>query len=140
MLALLLANFQLIFALMILFAGSYSANVLLGTFYNVAVIKDSFNKERFLLGLARGGVLLVGLALIVIVVSVLPEILASAGLVEIVAIAQDLSLLAIAGIIGTATVKYLKGAVLKLQKIIVGEDYPSEEEVDTPESEQDPTT
>ena len=123
MFVLLLANLQLFVGLLLLFAASFTANTILGTFYNITNLQEMFDKERFLTGIKRGGIVIVGLVLLIIIASLLPGMLEIAGLTQIVPIVSDLTVISIAGIIATATVKYAKGAVQKLYKIVLGEDY-----------------
>ena len=123
MFVLLLTNLQLFAGLLLIFLASFSANTLLGTFYNTTNLQEMFDRERFLTGVKRGGVVLAGLALLIVIVSLLPGILEIAGLTQIVPVASDLTVVSIAGIIASATIKYAKGAVQKLYKIVLGEDY-----------------
>ena len=124
MFSLLLTNLALFAGLLLLFIGSYAANILLGTFYNTSQLQQMFEKDRLMTGIKRGGVVLAGLVLLIVIISLLPGMLTVAGLTEIVPLVSDLTVVSIAGIIATATVKYTKGAIQKLYKIITGEDYP----------------
>lgn len=137
MLDLLIKNFGLIFSLMLLFIASFVGNTALGTFYNTSMLKEMFNKERLLNGLLRGGMVVLGLALMVVIISLLPGVLEAAGLVELVKVASSLSLVSIAGIIVAATIKYAKGMVEKLYKILTGEDYVEQLEESEAPAEED---
>lgn len=136
MFTLLMTNLQLFAALLLLFTGSYAANTLLGTFYNITLLKEMFERERFIQGLLRGGVLVIGLALVICIISLLPGILEVAGLTQLLSIVEDLTLLSVAGLIVSATVKYAKGAIQKLYRIIMGEEAPEEVKEIDPEEEE----
>lgn len=116
MLNTIITNIQIFGYLMLLFVGAYLSNILLGTFYNIKNLHEYFEKDIMLDGLKKGLCIIVSFILIIVVVGTLPEVAKLAGIQTDVV--SGVSLLSIATIIITASVKYLKDALTKLYKII----------------------
>lgn len=116
----LFSNLALIGALLVMFLCALSANTLFGVYYNVATLKESFKLDKLLLGLLRGAVVLVGVVGLIVVISLAPFILESAGLSDLTeAIINAISVIAIVGVILTATITYLIQALEKFKKILI---------------------
>lgn len=120
MFSILLGNLRLFGILALMFLGSLGANTLLGIFYNIRSIGCQFSKKKLLDGLLRGGVLLAATVLIVVIVSVLPELLTSLDIAVPGEIVESLSMFAIAGVIISATIRYLQDALKKFYAILNG--------------------
>jgi len=117
----LINNLQLIIILLAAYLISLGINTLLGIYYNVKQIKEEFSKEKLLNGLARGGIILVGGVLITVVVSLLPEILKQFGISAPDNLFEDLSIVAIAGVLVSSIATYLNDALRKFYSILRGD-------------------
>lgn len=120
MLNTLLPNLQIIGILLVAYAGALGVNTILGIYYNVDVIKQQFSWKKFWGGLVRGGILLVAAALITIIISCLPSVLESFGITAANDLFNGLSIGAIATVMLSCIVYYLKDALSKFYNIING--------------------
>lgn len=130
MLNTLLPNLQIIGILLITYAGALGVNTILGIYYNVDVIKQQFSWKKFWGGLVRGGILLVAAALITIIISCLPSVLESFGITAANDLFNGLSIGAIATVMLSCIVYYLKDALSKFYNIING-NKPQDEDTET---------
>lgn len=127
----LLQNLQLISILICAFLGAFGINVLLGIYYNLSAIKESFSREKLITGLIRGGIILVSGLAITVIISLLPEILSSFGINADSGLFENISVVAMAGVLASTIVRYLSDALKKFYAIL---SYHSEE---TPHSEEE---
>lgn len=133
----LIENLKMIAILMAMYIVSFGVNTLFGVYYNVNAIKEQFSKEKFLSGAAKGAIILVGSALMVVVVSLLPSLIEAFGITMETDLFEDISIAGIAGILLTMTARYLKDAFTKFYNILYkGVDA----EADTEEVEDTETT
>lgn len=129
-----LANLKVLSYLLLLFAGSYLANIVFGTFYNIKNLHEYFEKDIMIEGLKKGACLVIGFVLIIIILGVLPEIAKLAGVTSDVV--EGISIVSIASVIVSTSVKYLKDAIAKMYKIITNEEPKEENDVESNESEE----
>lgn len=120
-----LENLMLVGILVALYLGSLLLNTVLGTYNNVAQLKTEFSKEKMLAGLAKGGIVLVGALGISAMISVLPQVLEAFGVAADSVVAENISVAAIVGVMGSTIVRYVMDAVKKLYAIL---GYTKEEE------------
>jgi hypothetical protein len=118
MLLVLLENLRLMGILAILFILSFATNTILGTYYQVNLIKEQFSKEKLLKGLAKGGIILIAGLFITLSLSLLPFGLAEMGITLDEAILEGVSITAVCGVIATGIVHYLKDAITKFYSIL----------------------
>ena len=114
----LLQNLQLIGILILAYLGSLGINTLLGVYYNLNTLKESFSKEKLFTGLLRGGIVLLGGLAITVIISLLPEILAAFGVTTETSLFENLSVTAMAGILASTIVHYLSDALKKFYAIL----------------------
>lgn len=120
MLNCLLSNLQLIGILILMYVGSLGANTLLGMYNNINNLKESFSKEKLLNGIARGGIVLIGSLVITVIISLLPDVLKALGVQTEANLLDGVSIVAIAGVLASMIVRYLKDAVSKFYSILYG--------------------
>lgn len=120
MLNCLLSNLQLIGILILMYVGSLGANTLLGMYNNINNLKESFSKEKLLNGIARGGIVLIGSLVITVIISLLPDVLKALGVQTEANLLDSVSIVAIAGVLASMIVRYLKDAVSKFYSILYG--------------------
>lgn len=131
----LIGNLKMIAILMAMYIVSFGVNTLFGVYYNVNAIKEQFSKEKFLSGAAKGAIILVGSALMVVVVSLLPSLIEAFGITVETELFEDISIAGIAGILLTMIARYLKDAFTKFYNILYkgGEIEEAEAETETEE-------
>lgn len=111
-------DLKMIGCAILLLLVAWTANAILGTFYNIAIWKDSFDKKKLLSGVVKLLSVCAGTALVSIVISLLPVFLSTYG-IQIQAEAMEaFSVIAIAGLYALTIVKYLKECVKKLTDIL----------------------
>lgn len=120
MLSCLLDNLQLIGVLILMYVGSLGANTLLGLYNNINNLKENFSKEKLLNGIIRGGIVLVGSLVITVIISLLPDVLKALGVQTEANLLDGVSIVAIAGVLASMIVRYLKDAVSKFYSILYG--------------------
>lgn len=120
MLSCLLENLQLIGVLILMYVGSLGANTLLGLYNNINNLKENFSKEKLLNGIIRGGIVLVGSLVITVIISLLPDVLKALGVQTEANLLDGVSIVAIAGVLASMIVRYLKDAVSKFYSILYG--------------------
>ena len=120
MLNCLLSNLQLIGILILMYVGSLGANTLLGMYNNINNLKENFSKEKLLSGIARGGIVLIGSLVITVIISLLPDVLKALGVQTEANLLDGVSIVAIAGVLASMIVRYLKDAVSKFYSILYG--------------------
>ena len=118
MFELLLKNIQLITILILAYLGSLGINTLLGVYYNLNTLKEGFSKEKFIAGLVRGGIVLVGGLAITVIISLLPEILTNFGISTSNELFENLSIVAMAGVLASTIARYLGDALKKFYAIL----------------------
>lgn len=118
MFSLLIENVLLITILVFMYLGSLVANTVLGTYHNIANLKESFSKEKLISGLIRGGIVLGGALMITVIISLLPEVLAAFGITAEAALFEGISVIAMGGVLASTIVRYLGDAVKKLYVIL----------------------
>lgn len=118
MFEILLQNLQLIGILILAYLGSLGINTLLGVYYNLKTLKESFSKEKLFTGLLRGSIVLLGGLTITVIISLLPEILAAFGVTTETGLFENLSVTAMAGILASTIVHYLNDALKKFYAIL----------------------
>ena len=126
----LLPNLQIIGILLVAYAASLGVNTILGIYYNIDIIKQQFSWKKFWSGIIRGGILLAAAALITVILSCLPSVLESFGITTSNSLFEGLSIGAIATVMLSCIVYYLKDAITKFYNILQGkkEESPAEEE------------
>lgn len=120
MLSCLLDNLQLIGVLILMYVGSLGANTLLGLYNNINNLKENFSKEKLLNGIIRGGIVLIGSLVITVIISLLPDVLKALGVQTEANLLDGVSIVAIAGVLASMIVRYLKDAVSKFYSILYG--------------------
>ena len=126
----LLPNLQIIGILLVAYAAALGVNTILGIYYNIDVIKQQFSWKKFWSGIIRGGILLVAAALITVILSCLPSMLESFGITASNSLFEGLSIGAIATVMLSCIIYYLKDAINKFYNILQGkkEEKPVEED------------
>lgn len=114
----LLQNLQLITMLILAFLGSLAINTLLGIYYNLSTLKEQFSREKLVTGLTRGGIILFSGLAITTVVSLLPEILKQFNITTETNLFENISTVAMAGILTSAIGHYLTDAFKKFYTIL----------------------
>lgn len=120
MMTCLLNNLELIGILILMYVGAAGANILLGMYNNINNLKERFSKEKLIAGLTRCGIVLVGSLLITVIISLLPDILKALGVQTDANLFDGISIVAIAGVLSSMIVRYLKDAVSKFYSILYG--------------------
>ena len=120
MMTCLLNNLELIGILILMYVGAAGANILLGMYNNISNLKERFSKEKLIAGLTRCGIVLVGSLLITVIISLLPDILKALGVQTDANLFDGISIVAIAGVLSSMIVRYLKDAVSKFYAILYG--------------------
>lgn len=115
---LLLKNIQLITILILAYLGSLGINTLLGVYYNLKTVKEQFSKQKLFAGLLRGGIVLLGGLAITVVISLLPAILENFGVEAESGLFENISIVAMAGILVSTIIRYLKDALQKFYAIL----------------------
>lgn len=114
----LINNLQLITILIFAFLGSLGINTLLGIYYNINTLKEQFSREKLVIGLIRGGIILLSGLAITTIVSLLPEILTQFGISTETNLFENVSTIAMAGILTSTIVHYLTDALKKFYAIL----------------------
>ena len=127
MMTCLLNNLELIGILILMYVGAAGANILLGMYNNISNLKERFSKEKLIAGLTRCGIVLVGSLLITVLISLLPDILKALGVQTDANLFDGISIVAIAGVLSSMIVRYLKDAVSKFYSILYGKSEEIEE-------------
>ena len=127
MMTCLLNNLELIGILILMYVGAAGANILLGMYNNISNLKERFSKEKLIAGLTRCGIVLVGSLLITVIISLLPDILKALGVQTDANLFDGISIVAIAGVLSSMIVRYLKDAVSKFYSILYGKSEEIEE-------------
>ena len=115
---LLLSNLALIGTLVFMYLGSLILNTVLGAYHNINDLKEGFSKEKLIQGAIKGGSILVGALGVTVLISLLPEILVVFGVPAETLLIEELSSVAIAGVMGSTIVRYLGDALKKFYTII----------------------
>lgn len=121
MLTCMLNNLQLMGILIAMYVGAFGANTLLGVYSNLAQAKEQFSKEKLIQGLIRGVIVLVGSLLITVIISLLPDTLTALGVSVEEGMLEGISMVAIAGVMVSAILRYLKDAMNKFYGILYKE-------------------
>ena len=127
MMTCLLNNLELIGILILMYVGAAGANILLGMYNNISNLKERFSKEKLIAGLTRCGIVLVGSPLITVIISLLPDILKALGVQTDANLFDGISIVAIAGVLSSMIVRYLKDAVSQFYSILYGKSEEIEE-------------
>ena len=114
----LLQNLQLIAILIFAVLGSLGINTLLDVYYNLKTIKQDFSREKLITGLVRGGIILISGLAITVIVSLLPQILNDFGITTDSNLFENISIVAMAGILTSTIVHYLSDALKKFYAIL----------------------
>ena len=118
MLAIILDNLKLVGIAMAIFAGSVSANTLLGLYNNIRILLQPFDKKRRIDTALKTGVLVISIPLLVCVITTMPEFCNHVGMeisAEYVDIFSDLTIISAAII---PSWRYVKDAYAKLCNIL----------------------
>ena len=118
MFSLLIENVMLIAILVCMYLGSLVVNTLLGTYHSIAEIREDFSKEKLIIGLSRGGIILCGALIITVIISLLPEVLTAFGITANEALFESVSVLAMGGVLTSTIIRYLGDALKKLYLIL----------------------
>ena len=121
MLTCLLNNLQLMGILIAMYVGAFGANTLLGIYSNLAQAKEQFSKEKLIQGLIRGAIVLIGSLLITVIISLLPDTLTALGISVEEGMLEGISMVAIAGVMVSTILRYLKDAMSKFYGILYKE-------------------
>ena len=128
MFATLLQNIELVTILIVAYLIALGTNTLLGVYYNLKSLKESFSKEKLFTGLIRGGIVLISALLITIVISLLPEILNLFGITAPEELFENVSVIAMATVLTSTVVHYLTDAFKKFYAILNSHTVVSSEE------------
>ena len=115
---LLLGNLALISTLVFMYLGSLILNTLLGAYHNISELKEGFSKEKLIQGALKGGIILIGALGVTVLISLLPEVLVIFGVPAETLLIEELSSVAIAGVMGSTIIRYLGDALKKFYTII----------------------
>lgn len=115
---LLIQNLQIIGILILAYLGSLGVNTLLGLYNNLHSLKEDFSKEKLFGGLLRGGIILVGGLVITIIISLLPGLLSQFGITTSTDLFENISVVAMAGVLVSTIVRYLGDALKKFYAIL----------------------
>lgn len=121
MLNCLLNNLQLMGILIAMYVGAFGANTLLGIYSNLAQAKEQFSKEKLIQGLIKGVIVLIGSLAITVIISLLPDTLTALGITIEDGMLEGISMVAVAGVMVTTILRYLKDAMSKFYAILYGE-------------------
>lgn len=112
------ANLQNTLCAMVIFLCAYFANMLFGTWYNVKIRNQPFERQRILTSMVKILVFVVGLALLVISITALPIFANQVGW-AIPPDYQDVfaNIVIIAAVL-TVSIKYIREALAKLNAIL----------------------
>ena len=124
----LVQNLQLIGILILIYLGSLGVNTLLGVYYNLNTIKETFSSKKLFKGLARGGITLLGGVIITAIISLLPVILKGFGISAENQLFENVSVVAMAGVLVSTIIRYLKDALQKFYAILGSHTEPEKEE------------
>ena len=127
-------NLQLIGILILTYLGSLGVNTLLGIYYNIKTVKEQFSWRKFFSGLIRGGIILLGGLIITAIISLLPVVLQGFGISADNQLFENVSVIAMAGVLVSTIVRYLKDALQKFYNIL-GNKKEEEEPAEEPASE-----
>lgn len=127
-------NLQLIGILILTYLGSLGVNTLLGIYYNIKTVKEQFSWRKFFSGLIRGGIILLGGLVITAIISLLPVVLQGFGISADNQLFENVSVIAMAGVLVSTIVRYLKDALQKFYNIL-GNKKEEEEPAEEPASE-----
>ena len=114
----LIQNLQLISILIFAFLGSLGINTLLGIYYNLNTLKENFSREKLITGLIRGCIILLSGLAITAIVYLLPEILNEFGITADMNLFENISTVAMAGILISTITHYLTDALKKFYAIL----------------------
>lgn len=114
----LLQNIELISILIFAYLVALGTNTLLGIYYNINALKESFQKEKLFTGLIRGGIILISGLLITTVISLLPEILNLFHITASEDLFENISIIAMATVLASTIVHYLTDAMKKFYTIL----------------------
>ena len=118
MFTLLTKNLQLIGILILTYLGSLGVNTLLGLYNNLNNLKQEFSKEKLFSGLLRGAIILVGGLVITVVISLLPGLLDQFGISSSNELFENISVVAMAGVLVSTIIRYLGDALKKFYSIL----------------------
>lgn len=118
MISVLISNLKIMGILALLFCGSFGANTLLGLYYNIGLIKETFSAGKFWQGLAKGGVVLLAGLFITLIISILPFGLTEMGIVLDEVLLEGINITAICGVVVSSIIRYLKDALTKFYTIM----------------------
>ena len=99
-----------------LFVLAYGANTVLGLYYNIGQMGEVFDKRRFINGMKKALVIIIGLALLIVCMTTLPLYAEAVGW-EIPAPEAITSFVIISAVL-TVTVRYVVESVEKVHKIL----------------------
>lgn len=131
----LVQNLQLIGILILTYLGSLGVNTLLGVYYNLNTVKETFSSKKLFKGLARGGITLLGGVIITAIISLLPVILKGFGVSAENQLFENVSVVAMAGVLVSTIIRYLKDALQKFYAILGSHTEPEKEEKEEEKSE-----
>lgn len=114
----LLQNIELISILIFAYLVALGTNTLLGIYYNINALKESFQKEKLFTGLVRGGIILISGLLITTVISLLPEILNLFHITAPENLFENISIIAMATVLTSTIIRYLTDATKKFYAIL----------------------
>lgn len=103
-----------------LFLGAYISNIIMGAWKNVKIDKKAFDWKLIFQSLIKFFVLGIGISLLSIVISVIPLYLTFVGIEIGVETMETIDSMVIIGAFVTATLKYLKDAIVKFNTILNG--------------------
>ena len=131
----LVQNLQLIGILILTYLGSLGVNTLLGIYYNLNTVKEAFSSKKLFKGLARGGITLIGGLIITAIISLLPVILKGFGISAENQLFENVSVVAMAGVLVSTIIRYLKDALQKFYAILGSHTEPEPEKEEEEKSE-----
>ena len=103
---------------MVLLAGAWLANMILGLYYNTTVSGETFDSKKLLSGALKLLTVAFGTALISVVVSVFPVYLTKYGIEIQEDAISTFSVIVIATIYAASIIKYIKECISKLTDIL----------------------
>ena len=111
-------NLQLIAILIVSYLGALGINTLLGIYYNLSTLQQTFSKEKLIAGLIRGGIILISGLVLTVTISLLPELLKAFGISTETDLFNNISIVAMAGVLVSTIIKYLTDALTKFYEIL----------------------
>lgn len=105
---------------MLIFIGAYSANIAFSLWYNIEVLKHSFEKDKMTKGVIKAVIFIIGLSLLCITITTLPLYANKIGWVIPDEYRELFTNIVLIAVVLSVSIKYIKEAYDKFIKILNG--------------------